>query len=62
MERCYSGGWLLLFCRYPGGKDSYFVDESDVKICWEAVKIVKKSVDRYLENERKERKKRNLKH
>ncbi len=38
--------------RYPG-EDSYFVDESDVKICWEAVKIVKKSVDRYLENERK---------
>lgn len=34
--------------RYPG-EDSYFVDESDVSICWDAVQEVKYSVDRFLE-------------
>lgn len=49
-------GYYCSAC-YPG-EDSYFVDESDVQICWEAVKAVKKSVDRYLENIReKENKK-----
>lgn len=34
--------------RYPGD-DSYFVDESDVETCWNAVQETKRATDRYLE-------------
>lgn len=33
--------------RYPG-EDSYFVDESDVEICWNSVQETKRATDRYL--------------
>lgn len=33
--------------RYPG-EDSYFVDESDVEICWRSVQETKRATDRYL--------------
>lgn len=39
--------------RYPG-EDSYFVDESDVEICWKAVQEVKHATDRYLEQRKQQ--------
>lgn len=38
--------------RYPGD-ESFFVNEEDVKICWNAVQETKNAVDVYLENHKK---------
>lgn len=40
--------------RYPG-EDSYFVDESDVEICWRSVQETKRATDRYLARQEREK-------
>jgi HEPN domain-containing protein len=40
--------------RYPGD-ESFFVNEEDVQVCWEAVQETKRAVDTYLESHPKER-------
>lgn len=38
--------------RYPGD-ESFFANQEDIDICWEAVQETKKSVDVYLESHRR---------
>ena len=38
--------------RYPGD-ESFFVNEDDILICWDAVKETKQSVDKYLSEHQK---------
>jgi hypothetical protein len=40
--------------RYPGD-ESFFVNNEDVQVCWEAVQETKRAVDHYLECHPKER-------
>lgn len=37
--------------RYPGD-DSFFVNQKDIDVCWEAVQETKRAVDAYLEHHR----------